>query len=177
MMGDPTPKYKGLLSLNPLSHFDIVGTTLMFLTALGSGGRFLFGWTKYVDYDPSYFKHKDLSELIIGIAGVGSFFIIIFISKILASIFHQFYLIFFLVSYFSAFLLVINLIPLKGFEGDIILKVILRKIDRSLYYKWEEFQFRNYFLVVILFIVSIYLFSPLIVNVVYLLMSLGGWRS
>jgi len=174
-LGDPTPKYRGLLTFNPLSHADPVGTTLLFLTSLMSGGKIVFGWTKYVDYDTSYFKYKDISELLVAFSGIGSFFIIVFLSKIIANAVPSLYITFQLLAYFSAFLLFLNLLPLKGFDGDIILKIILKKINRGIYYKLEDFQYRYQFLIIILFFFFIFSFSSYIYYFILLIMKLGGW--
>ncbi len=57
MYGDLTAKNAGRLTINPLSHIDLVGTIIVpamlyFLPLLiGSGGGFLFGWAKPVPVD------------------------------------------------------------------------------------------------------------------------------
>ena len=48
-LGDPTAKYAGRLTLNPLSHLDPMGTIMIFLVG--------FGWAKPVPVDPSYFAN------------------------------------------------------------------------------------------------------------------------
>ena len=47
-LGDPTAKYDGRLSLNPLRHIDPIGALCMFF--------FGFGWAKPVMVNPNYFK-------------------------------------------------------------------------------------------------------------------------
>ena len=47
-LGDPTAKYNGRLSLNPLAHLDPVGALLMLLVG--------FGWARPVPVNPRYFK-------------------------------------------------------------------------------------------------------------------------
>ena len=44
-LGDPTSKYMGRLSLNPLVHMDFVGTIFLFIAG--------FGWGKPVLYNPN----------------------------------------------------------------------------------------------------------------------------
>ncbi|MCS7165172.1 MAG: site-2 protease family protein [Candidatus Calescibacterium sp.] len=175
MLGDPTPRYRGLLSGNPINHTDPIGTLFLFLTPTISGGNFIFGWTKTVDYNPSYFKNKDLGEFIVGFTGLGSFFIFIFISKLLSVYFTNLSFIFSLIAYMSAFLFAINLIPLKGFDGGIILSVILKKIDKELFYKWEDFQYRNQLLILVLFFPLIMLLLPFFSLVARYVMLLAGW--
>lgn len=50
-LGDPTARYMGRLSLNPLRHLDLFGV----LTLILSGFR--FGWAKPVPINPSHFKN------------------------------------------------------------------------------------------------------------------------
>mgnify|MGYP001773112660 CR=1 FL=1 len=175
MLGDPTPRYRGLLSANPLNHLDPIGTLLLFITPIISSGSFIFGWTKYVSYDSSYFKNRDLGEFIVGFTGLGSLFLIVFLSKYLLVFFPQLYQVFYLLALMSSFLLAINLLPLKGFDGEIILSVLLRKINRNLFYKWEDFQFRNQMVILVLFFPLVYLLFPVFRFVAALVMYLAGW--
>lgn len=175
MLGDPTPRYRGLLSGNPLNHLDPIGTLLLFITTIISNGSFIFGWTKYVSYDSSYFKNRDLGEIIVGFTGLGSLFLIVFLSKYLLIFFPQLYQVFYLLALMSSFLLAINLLPLKGFDGEIILSVLLRKINKNLFYKWEDFQFRNQMVILILFFPLVYLLFPVFRFVAALVMYLAGW--
>ncbi len=52
-LGDPTARYQGRLSLNPLVHLDPMGT-LMMLFSIFSG--FGIGWGKPVPVDPRYLR-------------------------------------------------------------------------------------------------------------------------
>ena len=47
--GDPTAKYAGRLTLNPLKHFDLIGFIMMMLVG--------FGYAKPVPVNPYNFKH------------------------------------------------------------------------------------------------------------------------
>ncbi|MGQ9571599.1 MAG: site-2 protease family protein [Dehalococcoidia bacterium] len=47
-LGDPTPRYRGRLTINPLAHLDPLGTTLLFV-----GG---FGWGKPVPVNPNFMR-------------------------------------------------------------------------------------------------------------------------
>ncbi len=49
-LGDPTPRYAGRLSLNPLRHLDPVGSIMLVLVG--------FGWAKPVPIDPSALKRR-----------------------------------------------------------------------------------------------------------------------
>lgn len=49
-LGDPTASNMGRLTLNPLAHFDPIGTTALILVG--------FGWAKPVPINPYYFKNR-----------------------------------------------------------------------------------------------------------------------
>ena len=49
-LGDPIPRIRGRLTLNPLAHLDVYGTILMLLTG--------FGWAKPVEVNPMYYKDR-----------------------------------------------------------------------------------------------------------------------
>lgn len=59
--GDPTPKFEGRLTLNPLAHLDPMGTIFLFVAG--------FGWGKPVPINPSYFNKKS-DELKVAFAGI-----------------------------------------------------------------------------------------------------------
>ena len=62
LLGDPTPKQQGRLTLNPAAHMDIFG----FVCLLFAG----FGWGVPVEIDPRNYKHPRRDELIVSLAGV-----------------------------------------------------------------------------------------------------------
>jgi len=47
-LGDPTPRYRGRLTLNPLAHLDPTGTMLLFVAG--------FGWGKPVPVNPNLMR-------------------------------------------------------------------------------------------------------------------------
>ncbi|MGB9637917.1 MAG: site-2 protease family protein [bacterium] len=178
-LGDPTPKYRKLLSFNPIDHIDPLGTLLLFITPIMTGGRFVFGWVKYIDYDSNYFKNRDIGELVVGAFGLLSFLMLIAVCKILY--FYSFKFnpflpnLFYFLAYMSAFLFALNLLPIKGFDGYILLSVILRKINKKLFYTLEDFYLRNQFLIIFLFFPIIFIFSPILVFLANVALKMGGW--
>lgn len=68
-LGDPTPKVRGRLTLNPLAHIDLIGTILVPLALVVMGSRFLFGWAKPVPINPNYFRKPFKGMLYVAIAG------------------------------------------------------------------------------------------------------------
>lgn len=60
-LGDPTPKYQGRLTLNPLAHLDPLGTIMLVL--------FRIGWAKPVMINSQYFKNRRQGTLLVSLAG------------------------------------------------------------------------------------------------------------
>ena len=62
LVGDPTAERSGRLSLNPLDHFDLVGTLMLLFVG--------FGWAKPVPINARYFRHPRRDLVIVSLAGV-----------------------------------------------------------------------------------------------------------
>ena len=60
--GDPTARLMGRVSLNPLKHFDLVGTICLLL--------FGFGWAKPVPVNPNNFRNYRGDDLKVSLAGI-----------------------------------------------------------------------------------------------------------
>lgn len=60
-LGDPTAQNQGRLTLNPVKHFDPIGSALMLLTG--------YGWAKAVPVNPRYFKKPRLDMALTALAG------------------------------------------------------------------------------------------------------------
>lgn len=62
LLGDPTPRQQGRLTLNPLPHLDPLGTLMMLVAR--------FGWAKPVQVNPFYFRgNRQRGMLIVSLAG------------------------------------------------------------------------------------------------------------
>src|SRR3989338_8315594 len=77
-LGDPTAKYEGRLTLNPLKHLDPFGSVILpLLLLLATGGQGpIFGWAKPVPINPYNFKDQKWGELKVAISGPAVNFLI-----------------------------------------------------------------------------------------------------
>ena len=77
-LGDPTAKYEGRLTLNPLKHLDPFGSVILpLLLLLATGGQGpIFGWAKPVPINPYNFKDQKWGTLKVSIAGPATNFAI-----------------------------------------------------------------------------------------------------
>ncbi len=70
-MGDPTARYLGRVTLNPLAHIDPVGTIIFPLLSIISGA-FFFGWAKPVPVDISKMRNQKWGDILVAVAGPAS---------------------------------------------------------------------------------------------------------
>lgn len=66
-LGDPTARYLGRVSLNPLVHADPIGTILFPLIGMFSG--LMFGWAKPVPVNVSRLRNPARDHMLVAAAG------------------------------------------------------------------------------------------------------------
>lgn len=72
LLGDPTAKTRGRLTLNPVAHFDLWGTLIMpIMLLVVTQGAFAFGYAKPVPINPYLMRKTTVQTgmLLTGIAG------------------------------------------------------------------------------------------------------------
>lgn len=69
-LGDPTARMAGRLTLNPLSHIDLMGSIIIPALLVFTQSPILFGWAKPVPYNPyNLVKNPRWGEALVAIAG------------------------------------------------------------------------------------------------------------
>lgn len=71
-LGDPTAKYAGRLTLNPIKHLDPVGSVLVPLFLIIMQSPFLFGWARPVPVNPYNFSDQKYGSAKVAMAGPGA---------------------------------------------------------------------------------------------------------
>ncbi len=128
-LGDPTAKYAGRLTLNPLKHLDPIGSVIVpvfLILTTGTG----IGWAKPVPINPSNFRDQKYGSLKVAIAGPGANLVVAlifglvirfgftFLPGSLISIFSS-------IVFLNILLAVFNLIPIPPLDGSHVLFTFL----------------------------------------------------
>ncbi len=142
MLGDPTPKVQGRLSINPFQHLDLVGTLLLFF--------FGFGWAKPVQVDSRYYENPKSDMVKVALAGPVMNFVVAFISLFIIGVLEKvgvsmnslsIYVINLLncIAMIDIGLGVFNLIPVPPLDGSKVLFAILPAKSYFSYMRYEQF--------------------------------------
>ncbi len=148
-LGDPTARYAGRLTLNPIPHIDPVGSIFIPAMLVLFNAGFIIGWAKPVPFNPYNLKDKKYGALKVAIAGpVANFFIALSMGVLLRflpnslfanptiAVFAQ------LISYvvwLNLLLVVFNLIPIPPLDGSKVLLTFLPYRFHQAFYQFERF--------------------------------------
>lgn len=154
LLGDPTAKASGRLTLNPLKHVDVIGLLSLIL--------FHFGWAKPVPVNPGYFKDRKRDMALTALAGPVSNFLLGFIALFFYALsFHlgaSFVVVKVLMPFFSALavinvsLAIFNLIPVPPLDGS---KVLAAVLPDRMYFNLLRFEQYGYLILLILLFTGI----------------------
>jgi Zn-dependent protease len=124
-LGDPTAKYMGRLTLNPLAHLDPLGSLLILLAG--------FGWAKPTPYNPFNLQGGRSGEAIVGFAGPASNLVLAtaaalplrYIAATNLSVPSEVISVLFLFLQINVILMIFNLVPIPPLDGSKILFAFL----------------------------------------------------
>lgn len=143
LLGDPTPRREGRLTLNPIDHIDPLGLLMMVFVR--------FGWARPVPINPFNFKgDRNRGILIVSIAGPLANLAFAFLSTILLfgylsfkppmnNLTMSFYLFFEYLILYNVYLMLFNLIPIPPLDGSKVLSSLLPPKQRYQYQQIEQY--------------------------------------
>ena len=145
-LGDPTPRYQGRLTLNPMAHIDW----------LGAAGVLFFGigWAKPVQVNARYYKNPKWGMALVALAGPLSNIIVAFVSifiyrslqsvVLLTGVLDDNYTLLWVISLFfvsiaqiNVHLAVFNLIPIPPFDGS---RILFTFLPQKYYFKIMRYE-------------------------------------
>lgn len=152
--GDPTAKYAGRLTLNPLKHLDPIGSIIVPSLLILMGAR-AFGWAKPVPVNPYNFRDQKYGEAKVALAGPASNIVLALIFGLGLRFFPALLSIrgisdiFFYIVWINLLLAFFNLMPVPPLDGSHILFTFLGNRGREI--KMILGQYGFIFLIFILF--------------------------
>jgi len=176
LCGDPTPKYAGRLTLNPLKHLDLLGTLTLFLTQA-------IGWAKPVPVNPNYFRNPWRDMALVAVAGPLSNLILAFLFAFTLQALEAFnsnpsispfQKLLYLGTRVNLALAIFNLLPIPPLDGS---KVIVKYLPREYRYNYLRLEMIG-FLIILFFALTGLLhliINPilsLLMNIIFYLTSL-----
>ncbi len=131
-LGDPTAKYAGRLTLNPLAHLDIFGSLMILFVG--------FGWAKPVPVDSRYLGNPRIDMMKIAFAGPASNLILALISGTIiraTGYMGAFTTMLVMFTQINIMLAVFNMIPISPLDGSQIFSGFMMRKNPDMVYKLQ----------------------------------------
>lgn len=164
-LGDPTAKYAGRLTLNPMAHIDPFGMILLPLILTMMGSPVIFGWAKPVPVNFWNLKNPRRDMIWVGLAGPLANIILAFALSLFLKININLPALIFNILivgiYVNLVLAVFNLIPIPPLDGS---RVVIGLLPRELavrYIRLERFGIPLIFLLMFMGLFN-YLIRPIV---------------
>ena len=156
LMGDPTAKNNGRLTLNPIKHIDPFGLLALIVLKIG--------WAKPVPINPMYFRNRKKGMILVSLAGPLTNLSLSFFFALLCKLMWHSSAVYYLVVFFEIAMqinigfAVFNLMPFPPLDGSKIVAALLPEQLEQKFYQYQRY---------LVFIVMILYFTNLIDYILY----------
>ena len=123
-MGDPTARYMGRLTFNPLAHLDLIGAILLVVAG--------FGWAKGVPINVNNFRNRREGILKVSFAGPAANLFLCFMAAFMMALLGKMHMLsdglyrfLFWMQLYNVWFAFFNLIPVPPLDGSRILSELL----------------------------------------------------
>ncbi|MFH1441545.1 MAG: site-2 protease family protein [Candidatus Omnitrophota bacterium] len=156
-LGDPTAKYSGRLTLNPLAHIDPVGTIILpLMLFFASQGKFVFGAAKPIPVNFNLLRNPKRDIIWVGASGPAANFIFAFILSLILKIapLNDFLSIITLkLILINVILGVFNLIPIPPLDGS---RIAIGLMPKNIAYQYSKIEPYGFIIVILLIYLGIF---------------------
>lgn len=135
-LGDPTPRFLGRLTLNPIPHLDPVGLIMLWL--------FKFGWAKPVPVNPANFRDQRRGMLWVALAGPASNILLALVTAIVLTLAYRFQLVndevlkmLRWIYTYNIIFAIFNLLPIPPLDGG---KIVANLLPPRIAYTYEKIE-------------------------------------
>jgi len=159
-LGDPTARYAGRLTLNPLPHLDPIGSVFLPLLLVVTQSPILFGWAKPVPYNPYNLRNQKYGDALVAGAGIGTNIALALVFGLFIRFFalpESLFDIFSQVTLLNLMLGIFNLVPIPPLDGSKILFTFLPLSETRI---WLE-QY-GFFILILFLLVGFHYIYPVI---------------
>lgn len=144
-MGDPTARYLGRLTFNPMAHLDPIGALLLVVAG--------FGWAKPVPINTSNFRNRREGILKVSFAGPAANLFLCFLAALLMALMNRLglltdgvYRFLLWMELYNVWFAFFNLLPIPPLDGS---KILSELLPPALAWKFDNFVGRYGFYILI----------------------------
>jgi len=179
-LGDPTARYMGRLTLNPLPHIDLMGSIVIPFTLLIMNAGFIIGWAKPVPYNPYNLRDKKNGEMLVSIAGPASNLILALIFGIMIRALLSYGIginssiisLFSIIVLYNIILAVFNLVPIPPLDGS---KIFFHLLPYSMHNVRETLEKNGMVFLLIFVFFGFKLIVPIMIYLFSLFTGISGY--
>jgi Zn-dependent protease len=143
--GDPSPRFRGRLTLNPRPHIEAFGTVvvpaLLLLPILFGRGGVVFGYARPMPINRASLPRPDRDMTLIALSGMATNLVLAVLGAVLFRFLRDGLVgeFFFVWTVVNVTMAVIHIVPVPPLDGSRILAPLLPPRARAVYESWEPY--------------------------------------